>query len=301
MKYRMKHWVEYVALRGVAAVVQILPYRVALAVGWCLARVGFHIIRFRRREAERRIREVFGARFSDREIRSIAWRSLRNLVFTAVDIMRTPFTTRESLARITDYEEIARVLVANHAAGRGAVCALPHMGAWELPGRAMLLRGLPFFSVAGKQRNPLFDLYLNATRERSGMPITMRGASTLRTIITRLKAGDLLALLPDVRMRTEAVKVRFLGKEANIGAGMASFARHADVPIYPVIVTRVGWARHFGKIYPPIQSEPAVDKHVDVQRMTQQVMDVISQAIYDDPAQWFWYNRRWVLEPVDAG
>jgi lauroyl/myristoyl acyltransferase len=299
MKYRLKHLVEYAALRAVAGLVRVLPYRAALAVGWGLAGVGFHVVRFRRREAERRIREVFGARFSDRDVRRIAWRSLRNLMFTAVDIMRTPFTTRESIAGIADYDEIARVLEAHHATGRGAICALPHMGAWELPGRAMLLRGLPFFSVAGKQRNPLFDQYLNATREQGGMPITMRGASTLRTIITRLKGGGILALLPDVRMRTEAVSVAFLGKQANIAVGMASFARHADVPIFPVIMTRVGWARHVGRIHPPIHPDLSHDKRADIQRMTQQVMDIITQAIKDDPGQWFWYNKRWVLEPVE--
>jgi KDO2-lipid IV(A) lauroyltransferase len=100
-------------------------------------------------------------------------------------------------------------------------------------------------------------------------------------------------------MRTEAVKVQFLGKEANIGAGMALFARHAGVPIYPVIVTRIGWARHAARIYPPVHADPALDKQSDVRRMTQQVMDIITAAIHADPGQWFWYNKRWVLEPVE--
>jgi KDO2-lipid IV(A) lauroyltransferase len=173
------------------------------------------------------------------------------------------------------------------------------MGAWELPGRAMTLRGVPFFSVAGKQRNPLFDDYLNTTREKSGMPILMRGASTLKDIIRRLKAGQMLAILPDVRMRTEAVKVRFLGKEANIGGGMAMFARHANVPIFPVIVTRVGWTKHVAKVYPPVWSDPALDKEADIQQMSQKVMDIVSDAILSQPEQWFWYNKRWVLEPVE--
>jgi KDO2-lipid IV(A) lauroyltransferase len=145
----------------------------------------------------------------------------------------------------------------------------------------------------------LFDDYLNSTREKSGMPILMRGASTLKDIIRRLKAGQMLAILPDVRMRTEAVKVRFLGKEANIGGGMAMFARHANVPVFPVIVTRVGWTRHVAQIYPPVWSDPALDKETDIQQMSQKVMDIVSDAIMAQPEQWFWYNKRWVLEPVE--
>jgi lauroyl/myristoyl acyltransferase len=301
MKYRVKHLVEYGALRTVAGLVNVLPYRAALALGWGVAWLAYHLIRSRRREAERRIREVFGAtHYSGREVRAIAWLSLRNLMFTAVDIMRTPAHTIASLDRISDYGDSLRMLQAHHATGRGAVIAVPHMGAWELPSRAITLRGIPFFSVAGKQRNPLFDHYLNSTRERSGMPILIRGASALRVIISRLKAGEMMAILPDVRMRTEAVKVRFLGKEANIGAGMALFARHAGVPVIPAVSKRVGWAHHIVTIHTPIEADPALDKQADVQRMTQAVMDIVSKAILSDPGQWFWYNRRWVLEPVEG-
>lgn len=300
MKYRIKHIIEYGFLKTMAWLVNVLPYRVALFVGWQWAWLGFHVVRFRRAEADRRIREVFGDRFTPRERRRIAWLSLRNVMFTAVDIMRTPFITQAQLNKISDYEQPINLMLEHHKTGQGGVFALPHMGAWELPGRAMTLRGVPFFSVAGKQRNPLFDYYLNSTREKSGMPILMRGASTLKDIIRRLKAGQMLAILPDVRMRTEAVKVKFLGKEANIGGGMAMFARHANVPIFPVIVTRVGWAKHVAHIYPPVWSDPSLDKDADIQQMSQKVMDIVSDAIMAQPEQWFWYNKRWVLEPVEA-
>lgn len=298
MTYRVKHVLEYGALRAVAGLVGVLPYRLALAVGWGLAWVGFHIVRFRRREAERRIREVFGARLAEPAVRRVAWISLRNLCFTAVEIMRSPSLGRDELERIGDYGALIRALRENHEAGRGAICALPHMGSWELSGRMVTLSGLPAFSVAGKQKNPLFDRYLNRTREAAGMPITMRGASALKAIVSRLKVGGILALLPDVRMPTEGVKVRFLGKEANVGAGMALFARHAGVPVFPIIVTRVGWARHVARVYPPLWADPAADKREDVQRLTQAVLDIVNQAILDQPEQWFWYNRRWVLDPV---
>jgi KDO2-lipid IV(A) lauroyltransferase len=216
-----------------------------------------------------------------------------------VEIMRAPAMTMKDYRKVADYDELFSVLRRQQETGRGAIFAFPHMGSWELAGRALLLQGMPVFSVAGKQRNPLFDSFLNATREKMGVPITMRGASTLRTIINRLKSGGMLAMLPDVRMRTEAVTVTFLGKEANVGAGMALFARHAGVPIYPLIMSRVGWTQHRCRTYMPVHSDPGLEKQDDVQRMTQQVLDIISQAILADPSQWFWYNKRWVLEPVE--
>jgi lauroyl/myristoyl acyltransferase len=31
--------------------------------------------------------------------------------------------------------------------------------------------------------------------------------------------------------------------------------------------------------------------------MTQATMDLFDRAIRQQPDQWFWYNRRWVLDP----
>jgi len=297
MKYRVKHLVEYAALRSVAFVMGGLPYRMALALGWVLAVAGFYGLRFRRAEAERRIRLVFGEKHDDAAVRRIASDSFRNLMFTSIDIIRSPGMTFMTFQKMADCD-FFDILKRQRESGRGAVIAIPHMGSWELAGRAMQLLDMPVFSVAGKQRNPLFDRYLNETRERAGIPITMRGAATLRTIIDRLGKGGMLAVLPDVRMPTEGVRARFLGGEVNAGPGMAMFARHSGVPIYPIVMRRAGWARHVGHVFPAIEPDLSIDKHTDIQRMTQQVLAIVEAAIRDDPGQWFWYNKRWVLDPV---
>ena len=48
--------------------------------------------------------------------------------------------------------------------GRGLVVALPHMGNWDLAGSGCHLSGLPIFSVAGRQRNPMMNDLLNRLR-----------------------------------------------------------------------------------------------------------------------------------------
>jgi len=32
--------------------------------------------------------------------------------------------------------------------------------------------------------------------------------------------------------------------------------------------------------------------------MTQAIFDIIEAAIRTDPSQWFWYNKRWILDPL---
>lgn len=298
MKYRVRHVLEYGALRAVAAVAGILPGRAALALAAALAWVACFLFRFRAAETDRRIRAVFGESLPRRRRRAIAWQSLRNTAFTAVEAMRTsamPATARAIAAANAAFMERLR---AHRASGRGAILALPHMGAWDLAGGACGAAGLPVFSIAGRQRNPLFDRYLNGQRERLGMPILMRGDSTLRQVLRRLKDGEFLAILLDVRMPTPALSIAFLGGTANIGAGAASFARRARVPIFPCIVTRTGWTGHRLTLGDPVWPDPAADADADASRMTQAVFRGIEEAIRRDPGQWFWYNRRWVLEPL---
>ena len=90
----------------------------------------------------------------------------------------------------------------------------------------------------------------------------------------------------------------FLGAEANLGEGMALFARHTGVPVFPCLVTRHGWTSHRIRICEPVYPDKSLDKKKDVRRITAHVMKIIEAAIRDDPAQWFWYNKRWVLDPL---
>lgn len=295
MKYRLKHRIEYWALRLFAGLLRHLPYRGSLAIAWLLARLAFHVVRFRRRETLRRIRSVFGDRYSEGEIRRIAWQSLRNICFTAVDVMRID---RLRPDQIRTYADTMHHLKSAIARGNGAIIACPHMGSWELAAAIVRQSGMTLFSVAGKQHNPLFDQFLNQLRERGGNEILMRGDHILRAIIKRLKAGQILAVLPDIRMPTPGLPIRFLGQTANIGPGIALFARMAGAPIVPIINTRTGWTRIQSQAHPPLWSDPNLDKDADAQRITQAIFDIIEAAIRADPGQWFWYNKRWILDPL---
>ena len=43
--------------------------------------------------------------------------------------------------------------------------------------------------------------------------------------------------------------------------------------------------------------DPEVGKAEDCVRMTQEVFDVAEKAIRETPEQWFWFNKRWILDP----
>jgi KDO2-lipid IV(A) lauroyltransferase len=297
MAHRPKHVLEYIAMRAIDALVNVLPYRGALALGWGLAWLGFHVVRWRVAEAERRIREVLGPGPSHAEIRGIAWRAFRGFIFCVVDTLRVPRMTPDWIRRHIDVGEIPRFSAA--AAGGGAVIVTPHLGSWEMAGVVTHMMGIPLFYIVGKQKNPLTDAHANRRRGLTGIETIPRDGPALRKTLKNLKEGRMLAFMTDLRSKTPGVKATFLGHEANLVAGMGMFARMAGVPIIPTVAVRIGWTRHRIRVFDPIRPDPALDRDADISRMTQEVMNVFSRAILDAPDHYFWFNKRWVLEPLD--
>ncbi|AKJ63631.1 lysophospholipid acyltransferase family protein [Kiritimatiella glycovorans] len=296
MRVSAKHRLEYAALRTAACVLRVLPLRAALALGQGASALLFHGFRFRRREAEARIREVFGPELPPRRVRAIARRSMRNLCFNAVEMMRTTPRRAAALGRQTAYRgmrDFYRRHRERHGDG-GFILATPHMGNWEQAGLAARAAGVPVFFIARRQKNPLVNRWINRLRAASDGEVISNDAHLLRGVARRLKKGGVLAILPDVRVRRSGFEVAFLGARTEVGAGTALFARTARVPVYPVVMQRTGWTGHTWQAFDPIFPDPAAGKDADFRRIMTEVMAVFDAAVREHPEQYFWYNKRWV-------
>jgi KDO2-lipid IV(A) lauroyltransferase len=294
----LQNRVEYGFLIMVAGLVNIVPYRVLLTLAWLVAAFLFYVIRMRRTEVARRIRSVFGEELPEREVRRIAWISLRNFAFNVVEMMRASRITKKWVnAHVLGFEEQiprAKELVAKHG---GLIFAVPHMGNWDMAGWACSYNGVNIFSIAARQRNPYINAWIIRQREK-GIKMLERGGSVLKQVIKNLKSGQVFAILPDVRMRREDLEVPFLGGVANLGRGMAAFAISANVPIVPAVFMRKGWTKHEFVHFEPLYPDPTSEKDADILRLTEAVIKTIDAAIRRNPEQWFWYNGRWILDPV---
>ena len=290
---------QYGILIMFAGLVNILPYFLLLVIAWLAAAFLFHGVRMKRKVVFHRIRSVFGEDMPEKELRRIAWLSLRNIAFNVVEMMRASHITKEWVNKhVIGFEEnipLAKELVAKHG---GLIFAVPHMGNWDMAGWACSYNGLNIFSIAARQRNPYINAWIMRQREK-GIKMLEREGSVLKQVIKRLKDGQVFAILPDVRMRKEDLEVPFLGGVANLGRGMAAFALAANVPIVPAVFMRKGWTKHEFVHFDPLYPDQTTDKAQEIQRMTESVMKTLDAAIHRNPEQWFWYNGRWILDPVN--
>jgi Kdo2-lipid IVA lauroyltransferase/acyltransferase len=296
---RPRYVAEYGAARLVCGLLLVLPYRAAVGLGWGLAWIGFRLLRFRRRTAEARIREVFGAALPDRAVTRIAWLSWRNFVLAICDTVRLTTCTPAWIERyVVNWPAARAALQAAMPPGGPHLAVTPHIGSGELGAVMTVEAGLPVFMLTGRQKNALVDRYFNTLRGRTGIVTVQRGSSALRHVVARLRKGEILALMPDVRVANQGVCVPFLGKSASVPAGMAAFAVTTGAPIVPIILYREGILRHRMEVFAPIAPDPHADREHERERLTRAVFRLFDREIRAHPDQWFWFNKRWILDPV---
>ncbi len=300
MPVRWRHRVEYVLLRGCAALFRRLPFCISFVLAAGLAALAYRLFPKRPAEARRRIAQVFPHK-SLSEVRAIAKIGLRNLFFSAIETIRFQKLPARWIERHVEVGNFPENVEAHIQKGRGALFVIPHMGNWELAGLVAGRRGLPLFFLVGRQRNPLSEAYLNRVRRATGLEYIPRDHKSTRILLRRLREGKIFGILPDVRMKTPGVPVRLFGVNADMPGGVAMLARHSDVPIFLGHVRRVGWWRHVWEFEPPIKVDPAADPDQESLRIHQRIADYFTEVVRRYPDQYFWYNRRWVLEPRAPG
>jgi KDO2-lipid IV(A) lauroyltransferase len=185
-----------------------------------------------------------------------------------------------------------------HAAGKGTILALPHMGNWDHAGAWLVLTGVPFTTVAERlQPAELYEQFV-AFREQLGFEvIALSGGQTppFETLAERLRAGRMLCLLADRDLTPSGVPVTFFGARATMPAGPAALALRTGAALIPTITWYTGDAvrgEWRGLTGPPIP-------HTDVATMTQALADAFAEGIAAHPADWHMLQRLWSddLEP----
>ena len=288
---------EYAVLRTICALANAVPYALALSLARGLGWIGFHVVRFKRARTLARIRSVFPGK-SPRECRAIAVRSLQNVLETGVELMRAPRLDRAWMDRhVADGPKYAELLRTLSDEGKGIVIMVPHSGNWYMAAWAMAKYGMPLFAIGSRQRNPKLDAWMR--RQYGDVEILDRDCrDTLVKIHERLRAGRAFAILPDLRVRRPDVAAEFLGGTANVSHAGAAFAVNCGAPIVLAVMAREG-DRHVFHYLKTLRPDPAADKKAEAARLTREALKVLSDEVMKRPGDWYWYNKRWILEPVE--
>ena len=288
---------EYALLRGACAMVNALPYPVACAMARGLAWFLVDVLRFQRKRTFDRIRGCFPEK-TNREVHRIAVTSLSNVLISAVEMIRAQRLDRKWIEEhVRDVHVYARRLKAIADEGRGVVIMVPHSGNWYMAAWAMARCGVPLFAIAARQRNPYIDAWMNR-QYGDGLDVVERGsARVMAEIKARLSKGQCFAILPDLRVPAKDVEVPFLNGTANVSHGGASFATAVGAPVVVAIMRRENGMHTFDHLA-TLRPDPEKPRKDEAVRLTREAMALLDEAIKKTPEYWFWYNKRWILQPV---
>ena len=290
-------WFEYALLRVICGIVNAVPYALACLLARGASWFMFSVLRVNRRRTLERIRGVFPDR-SEREAVRIARGSLDNLFMTAVEMARSARLDKRWIERhVVDAEVYAERLRKLLDEGRGVVIMVPHSGNWYMAAWAMASCGVPLFAIAARQRNPLVYAWMQR-QYGSRLEVLERGsAGVMRDILARLRKGKGFAILPDLRVPSPDTPVPFLNGTANVSHGAAMFAVSACCPIVVAIMRRER-GRHVFDHLATLRPDPAAsDRREEARRLTREAMTLLDGAIQKTPEHWYWFNKRWILQP----
>jgi Kdo2-lipid IVA lauroyltransferase/acyltransferase len=297
-KPTLAHRAEYYAMRATIGGLRALSWDAACNFGEKLGSLGYRPLGIRKRVVERQIAAAF-PELRRVAVQRLARESYRHLGRTFIETALLDSLGADGLQKLVEtvegWEEIEDVM----SKGKGAVLVTGHIGNWELAGAYVAARGVPLDAIVRGMANPLFDAYLNHTREAIGMTI-VHDSEAVRRTPRSLRAGRAVAFVADQGvMGLASTFVPFFGRPAKTPRGAAVFALRFNVPVVFVVALRQPNGR-YRIVVERIEAPQTGDRDRDIDAIVARFTQHLEKWVRAVPAQYFWQHRRWRRQPPDT-
>ena len=289
----VREQLAYHAYRGVQGLARALPPRWGRLLFDLAGRAGHALMPDLRAVVTANQAQVLGLPAGHPTVRASTAEAFRTYARYWVDMFRLDLVSDEEiLARthVVGFEHVEEAL----AQGGGVICALPHLGNWDIGGRYMMARGCSIVSVAEELRpQKLFELFLEH-RQAMGMEILglSQDAQIGRKLARRLGENRVVALVADRDLTGRGVEVSMFGRTRRVPAGPAllSVTTGAPMIVSPVYQVKDGWRIVFGE---PVTTEATGDRRRDVADLSRWMAGEFERAISAAPADWHLFQPAW--------
>ena len=181
VKPKLRHWVQYVAGRGVLARAQrraVRRWRERLVAGW--AGSGYSPLGIRRNVVQRQIAGAFPDA-SASQVDALTREAYAHFGEVMIETALLPKLGRQGILDLFRATEGFEAIEEAHTAGKGIILITGHFGNWELAGAYVASRGIPIEAIVRRMNNPLFDSYVTRTRAGAGMIVVHDHDAVRRT------------------------------------------------------------------------------------------------------------------------
>lgn len=300
---RTKRTVRAVALRWTAALVSLLPARLASALGAAVGHLAFALAVGERAKALASLAVAFPER-SVKARRALARASFAHLGRCALELACARQLDADIEAWVDWPPDARATLDAAIAKGRGVLFVSGHVGSWELLARRVSLAGYPCQTIAKEASDPLLTALVERARASARLRTIWRGTPGAAVSMLRaLKRGELLGLLIDQDTKVQSVFVPFFGRLAKTPRAVADLALRTGAAVVLGFCPRVAPFRYRLELCEvPVPGAPPeavgpVEQEARAVALTAQLTAGIEAAIRAHPEQWVWMHQRWRSRP----
>ena len=274
--------------------VQSVPRLTALGYGRRFGDLAYTLAAKARNTAYKNLRYVYGDALDDAGRTKIVRGVFRHFGMMTMDFLRgpllqTPADLQELIASVSGWDDnIESVLFAD----RGVVICTAHFGNWELLGRYIVSQGVPLTVVARDPEDPGFAAWARRMRGSAGFAVSGKGEPA-RKLVSALKRGEALAILPD--QNSGDVFVPFFGVPSGTAIGPALLAFRTNAVVVTCVATLdadAGYKYHLA-FDSPLDLHDTGDKQTDYSRTMTQINARLEARIRERPEQWLWLHDRW--------
>jgi Kdo2-lipid IVA lauroyltransferase/acyltransferase len=288
----------YLVVRGLDALLNLLPERAALATGRFLGRVAYVVLSDRREAVLENLTIAFGKQESSQWIRRTAVKNFEHLGLLVVEFFR--------VRRWTHQEVVDRLVVEGSAVynpvafpgNHGIVILISHFGSFEVLPAFARLAGVTMHLMVTPLRNRFLSQYFfSRGGEDTGMT-TVPHRGVVKRLIELLQSGAMVAFLADQRGDAErGVFVDFFGTPAPANEVFARIAMEGKGRVLPLCTYRRDDGRFQVVFEEEIRINPTGDRHQDLVTVSQQFHDVFEKWLRMKPEQGYWIQRKWRRKP----
>lgn len=273
---------EYLAVRGVAAVFQILPPEFGAWIMRGIARAAFRLDRRHRRRTIEHLRLAYGDAMDEASATELARRVFEHLGGHAADFARAGRDRRRRI-RVLHPERLLDAL----AARGGVVLVSAHFGFFTILGPVLRQLRVPATVILKRQRNDrLFRWFQACIRDWFGVESIVKSDALLK-VPDLLRSGRVVLFFADQHPILGGLPVVFFSRPVEAATGPALFARRYRAALLVVTAAVLPDESH------EVRFEEPVSTAGTLAAVSQRWLDLLETRIREHPEQWMWMHRRW--------
>jgi len=294
IRMSFKHQLEYGLLLFFVWLVRHLPRSLAYSSLENVTLFAHQIIGWRKQNTKDRISEVCDSLDKKKQtwIRKEAARNLGRSLTELIRPTDTPDVTSEGMEETFDAFRTAR------EKGKGVLLVILHSGNWDMAGTQTIKEGFPICFIARKQKNKrTYDMLAKVREKNQGMLVDRDDPRLIRKLLGFLAQNGIVVILVDIRARQSGDSYHYLGKKAWLANGLGLLAAKSGAEVVPVHLGRKGRDLHVWKPLPARRLSPGNTNKTARKELLQSCLDDLGAEVLKNPESYFWFNKRWVLQP----